>query len=278
MLLIATLAGLCWLDFHSRAPLVWLLPIALLLALAASSEFLHLVAGQAIRPLGAIVLAGNLLIVASNVVPIWLLDSTAYPTGRLAWPLMAMVLCTLAAFAGEMWRYEQPGKVTTNLATAVLALVYVGILMSFLVQLRAIPPNRTGMTLLLAVILISKFCDIGAYTVGRLMGRHKLAPRLSPGKTVEGGIGGLAFAALGAYLVLGVFAVHAWWQWLLFGLLIGAAGMLGDLAESLLKRDLKQKDSSVWVPGFGGVLDVLDSVLYAAPVGYLCWWVGLVGS
>jgi phosphatidate cytidylyltransferase len=67
------------------------------------------------------------------------------------------------------------------------------------------------------------------------------------------------------------------WGWLAYGLIVGVAGMLGDLAESLIKRDLGRKDSSDWMPGFGGVLDVLDSILFAAPVAYLCWALGLVG-
>ena len=103
---------------------------------------------------------------------------------------------------------------------------------------------------------------------------------MSPGKTIEGGVGGLLFAVFGAWLSLAVLwpamsrvtppTVLAW-QWLGFGLTVGVAGMLGDLAESLLKRDLGHKDSSDWMPGFGGVLDLLDSILVAAPIAYV-WW------
>jgi phosphatidate cytidylyltransferase len=136
--------------------------------------------------------------------------------------------------------------------------------------------------------------DIGAYTVGRLIGRHKMAPLISPGKTIEGAFGALAFSCLGAWLafqfVVPWTAEHSavamqwshpwslWWGWIVFGLLVGAAGMLGDLAESLLKRDVGRKDSSTWLPGFGGVLDILDSLLLSAPVAWACWFFGLVGS
>jgi phosphatidate cytidylyltransferase len=115
--------------------------------------------------------------------------------------------------------------------------------------------------------------DIGAYAVGRLFGRTKLAPVLSPGKTIEGSLGGLAFACAAAYFTFWAMAdsTPKRWGWLAYGLLVGTAGMLGDLAESLLKRDAGRKDSSTWMPGFGGVLDILDSVLLAAPVAYLCW-------
>jgi len=280
MLLIAVLAGLCWLDARSGTPLVWLLPVAVLLSLAASSELVHLLAKADLRPLAGVVIAGSALIVASSGVPIlwrsWHSEASADPATTLAWPLLALVVCVLAAFVGEMRRYENPGRVTINLAACVFSLVYIGVLMSFLVQLRGVP--RDGMTLLLALIVVAKLADIGAYSVGRLLGKHKLAPRISPGKTIEGAAGAMLFGALGAYLVLGLYLDHVWWRWLLFGLIISLAGMLGDLAESLLKRDLKQKDSSDWVPGFGGVLDILDSPLFAAPVAYLCWWTGLVGN
>ena len=114
----------------------------------------------------------------------------------------------------------------------------------------------------------------------------KLARRLSPGKTIEGLVGGLVFAWCGAWLVFAVLAPAvvesaalpiAWWKTALYGLVLGAAGVVGDLAESLLKRDAGYKDSSAWLPGFGGVLDLLDSLLVAAPVAYLLWAIGLFG-
>jgi phosphatidate cytidylyltransferase len=102
---------------------------------------------------------------------------------------------------------------------------------------------------------------------------------LSPGKTVEGAIGAVVFAILGAWFAItwltpritGGVAAEPVGGWIVFGFLVGIAGLLGDLAESLLKRDLGRKDSSGWMPGFGGVLDVLDSILLAAPVAYICW-------
>ena len=129
--------------------------------------------------------------------------------------------------------------------------------------------------------------DTGAYTVGRLIGRHKMAPLISPGKTIEGALGALAFSCLGSWAAFKWIVPlamkhpelqsHDTWRWIIFGLLVGAAGMLGDLAESLLKRDVGVKDSSTWMPGFGGVLDILDSLLLSAPVAWFCWASGLVG-
>ncbi|HEY2826642.1 MAG TPA: phosphatidate cytidylyltransferase, partial [Pirellulales bacterium] len=138
---------------------------------------------------------------------------------------------------------------------------------------------------LLSLIVVVKMGDPGAITVGSLFGRHKMAPKLSPGKTWEGAGGAMLFAVGGSWVVFhllrprlisGEIPAPALWQWICYGLLVGVAGMLGDLAESLLKRDAGQKNSSAWMPGLGGVLDVLDSILFAAPVAYLCWAAGLV--
>ncbi len=202
--------------------------------------------------------------------------------GRLAWPLLAMTLMLAVAFLGEMGRYQGPGGVTVRLALAVLCLVYVGGLLSVLFQLRYLGGNDSGLLALIALIAVVKGTDIGAYTIGRLFGRHKMAPVLSPGKTWEGAAGGLAFALVAAWLSIEVLGPRLVTRpvlpaggWIVYGLLVGSTGIVGDLAESLLKRDLGCKDSSRWMPGFGGVLDVLDSLLVAAPVGYLCWLAGL---
>jgi len=149
---------------------------------------------------------------------------------------------------------------------------------SFLVQLRWLPGSvERGTTALLLAIFVPKGCDIGAYCIGRLIGRHRMTPVLSPNKTWEGAIGGLltgmvvavALDRWGPDVALG-----PWWMEAGFGLTVGAAGMFGDLAESLIKRDCRQKDASQAVPGFGGILDVVDALLLAAPVAYL--WLATV--
>ncbi|HVC95046.1 MAG TPA: phosphatidate cytidylyltransferase [Pirellulales bacterium] len=285
---IAALAALAWLDQHASHPGTYLFPLALALSVAASGELLGLFAAREIRPVAWIVNGGNLLIVASNLGPLLFLGSggrSSDPLGTFGWPAAALALALLAAFASEMGRYTGPGRVTETLAAAMLAFAYVGLLLTFVVQLRLVDGGRVGVAALLSLVIVVKMCDTGAYTVGRLIGRHKMAPVLSPKKTVEGAIGGLTFACFGSWATLQWMAPaisHASrlpaqaWGWLAYGLLIGGAGMLGDLAESLLKRDLGRKDSSTWMPGFGGVLDVLDSILLAAPVAYLCWAFGLV--
>jgi phosphatidate cytidylyltransferase len=131
------------------------------------------------------------------------------------------------------------------------------------------------------MIAVVKSGDTGAYAVGRLVGQHKMSPLVSPGKTWEGAAGAILFAMLAAWLcltylpaALGVSDPLPSWYWVVFGPTVGLAGLLGDLSESLFKRDMGRKDSSTWLPGFGGVLDVIDAVLFAAPVAYFCWLAG----
>ena len=175
----------------------------------------------------------------------------------------------LAALVWEMAAYAGPGGVVRRIAGSILAVAYLGILPSFLLRLRWLP-EHSGLALALA-IAVPKAGDIGAYATGRVVGRTPMAPRLSPKKTWEGFAGGTLFA-IAAAVGLGQFAPvfrHGVPEAAAFGVVVGWAGVLGDLAESMVKRDAAVKDASARVPGFGGVLDVIDSVIFAAPVAYL---------
>jgi phosphatidate cytidylyltransferase len=134
----------------------------------------------------------------------------------------------------------------------------------------------SGAFLLIFTLAAVVLCDAGAYFAGRAWGRRKLAPKISPGKTVEGALGGVAAGTVAALLCKGTFDVF-WPElsrgmpWLLagaFGLVLSVAGMIGDLVESLLKRDAALKDAGHLLPGMGGVLDRIDSALLAIPVMY----------
>jgi phosphatidate cytidylyltransferase len=158
---------------------------------------------------------------------------------------------------------------------------YVGLLGSFIIQLRWFDGPYHGLLPLVFLVATAKGADTGAYTLGRIAGRHKLWPRLSPNKTVEGALGGLAAGVLAALAVAGLaryllkVPTLGWPEAAGFGLLVGSAAQLGDLMESMIKRDCARKDASDAVPGFGGVLDVLDSLLFAGPVAYGYWlWLG----
>jgi phosphatidate cytidylyltransferase len=291
---IAAMAALCLADGYrllNTLPGAWLFPLAILLAVLASGEMLWLFAARDFRPLPWVVYFGNVLIVASNAVPVfWPKLAAASILGRFGWSFCAGGVAVLIAFIGEMRRYERPGNVMLHLGLTVLSFAYVGMLLTFVVQLRIYVGNFQGMMALASLITVVKMGDSGAYTVGRLIGRHKMAPVLSPGKTWEGFGGAMVFAVIGSWIVFNwaapaisqsgasaIWPPTALWRVLLYGLIVGIAGLLGDLAESLIKRDMGRKDSSPWMPGFGGVLDLLDSVLFAAPVAYLCWAAGLVG-
>jgi phosphatidate cytidylyltransferase len=206
------------------------------------------------------------------------------PWERTPWAGVAgtIVGAVIALFLYEMAVFRTPGDVVVRLALAVWVVVYLALTTSFLAQLRWWPSSsggsdHRGLLALLLTIFVPKSCDIGAYFAGSLFGRHPLTPILSPKKTWEGLIGGLVFAALTAVVlnrvsdpgtagpILGDDGRAA-----AFGVSVGVAAVMGDLAESLVKRDRGHKDASRLVPGFGGVLDVIDSVLFAAPVAY--WW------
>jgi phosphatidate cytidylyltransferase len=188
---------------------------------------------------------------------------------------IAVCLAGMAMLLREAWVYREPGHATTSMAGGVLAVFYLGVLASFLIQLRW---QSAGLLALAMHIAASKCGDIGAYFGGRALGRTKLCPRLSPNKTVEGAVCGLVASVVGAIAVdaVGPVPVGRWFPMTflaagIFGLAVGVAAQVGDLVESLIKRDCQQKDASNIVPGFGGILDVLDSPLFAAPVGYFLW-------
>ncbi|MBA3937206.1 MAG: phosphatidate cytidylyltransferase [Planctomycetes bacterium] len=166
-----------------------------------------------------------------------------------------------------------------NVGAAMLGLVYLGVSFSLLMDLALLGapgnPGR-GTQLTLAFLATVKLGDVCAYFGGRAFGRHKLAPRISPGKTWEGFAASFVGAIGGAYMVCAISAATGaqqpfagWWQPAVWGLVLGPLGVAGDLAESCMKRDAAVKDSGAAVPGFGGILDILDALILAAPVAYL---------
>jgi len=299
ILIVAALLGLCWLDHWleraTEVPGIALFPVLAAFVVLAVREVLYLAAAGGVRPVPWVVYCGSLLVVTSSWVsaPCYrFAQNVQYDldTSPSDWTLFALAAGVILSFLAEMRRYERPGAATVNVAVAVFTMVYVGLLLSFLVQLRF----TWGIGALLSPLIVVKMGDTGAYAVGRLIGRRKMAPGLSPGKTIEGAVGAMVFGCLGSWATLQWLPTFQWlrwmfprttgdagrsgpwWGWIVFGLVVGVTGMVGDLAESLIKRDAQQKDSSDWLPGFGGVLDILDSAVLAAPVAYACWACGLV--
>ena len=167
----------------------------------------------------------------------------------------------------SVFLYRANPAVVEVIQKQAMGVVYIPLSLSFLVVIRHGPEGMTWIFLLLAIIFAG---DISAFYVGSYMGRHKLSPAISPGKTVEGAIGGLAANLLAG--VVGKFLflpAVAWGPALIFFLVAGIAGQAGDLFESEMKRSSKIKDSGGLLPGHGGFLDRIDALLFASPVAYL---------
>ncbi len=158
-----------------------------------------------------------------------------------------------------------------SMSTIFFGLVYVSWFLSFLIRLRtmALGTDLLNKQLVAYLILVTKSGDIGAYLIGIRLGRHRLIPRISPKKSVEGMFGGLAFSILVSLACIGFLPLFSLSHLLILGLGLGALAQVGDLSESLIKRDCAVKDAGKTLPGLGGALDMLDSLLFTAPTFYL---------
>ncbi|HZM89275.1 MAG TPA: phosphatidate cytidylyltransferase [Blastocatellia bacterium] len=240
---------------------VGLTTIAIVLALA---EFCGLAAKVGCKPQIGAAYAAALVVVASFVFEEPAL-AVAVLAGLSIWSLAAAVF--------------KPGDLKTSLVSVsatVFGVVYVALLASCLVGVRMIadtapraPVPHLAAKLLTTFFAIVMMTDTGAFYTGRMLGRHKLAPRVSPGKTIEGAIGGFLTAiAAGVLCKLTFFPEIPIAHVLVLGAALGAIGQIGDLAESLLKRGSNVKDSGNLLPGHGGMLDRIDSLLFCAPLLY----------
>ncbi|MEU1401220.1 phosphatidate cytidylyltransferase [Streptomyces sp. NPDC005728] len=180
----------------------------------------------------------------------------------------AWVAMALTALAVLVWRMTEPPEGYLKDVTAgVFAAFYVPFLATFVAMMLT---ADDGPWRVLAFLLLTVVSDTGAYAVGWRFGKHKLAPRISPGKTREGLLGAVLFAMVAGALCM-QFLINdgTWWQGLLLGLAVAASATLGDLGESMIKRDLGIKDMGTLLPGHGGIMDRLDSLLPTAPVVWL---------
>ncbi|MEV6963257.1 phosphatidate cytidylyltransferase [Streptomyces sp. NPDC051207] len=180
----------------------------------------------------------------------------------------AWVAMALTALAVLVWRMTEPPEGYLKDVTAgVFAAFYVPFLATFVAMMLT---ADDGSLRVLTFLLLTVVSDTGAYAVGWRFGRHKLAPRISPGKTREGLLGAVAFAMVaGALCMQYLIDDGTWWQGLLLGFAVAASATLGDLGESMIKRDLGIKDMGTLLPGHGGIMDRLDSLLPTAPVVWL---------
>ena len=187
---------------------------------------------------------------------------------------IAILLCTVPVLGfAQIRRYTDEDKSSlAPLAVTLFGIVYVALLLNVLQKIRYFP-DLEGHWWLMFFIVVSKMSDTGAYCTGQLIGRTKMIPRVSPGKTWEGFAGGIVFSMVAAWLFVhfadtpfkNVPLAHA----LGLGVVLGVGSVLGDLVESLFKREAGMKDSGSFFPSVGGILDILDSLLFNAPLMYL---------
>jgi len=281
--LILPMLGVFWLEDHANfgKPGLYVIPVALLITVLGISEVLLLLRAGGLSPSPwAVHLCGLLVIVAAGA-PLLSRSST----GHDGWLWLAIAVSASLAIMAivEMWRYKESGSSVINMSGGLFSILYVTLPICFLIQIRVDVPGRLALVGIISVIFVVKWSDAGAYFAGRFLGRHRMAPVLSPNKTVEGALGGIVVATVASWLYFRFIAT--WWMEspdeigsllsvLGYGFTLAIAGIAGDLSESLIKRDMHQKDAASWIPGLGGMLDVVDSLLWAAPLAYLWWTCG----
>jgi len=300
--LITITAILMWLDTTWSKPAgegLWLMPLLLFFALGTAWDIASLLrdSGRSIhRPL---VICGTAMITVSAAVPLfWPLAQATYPPdcpiGQLGWIVIAAIAAVFCSLLTEMRSYgrdeSEDSRTIERTCGAVFVSLYVGLPMALLIGLRSMNSGNWGLAALVTLIAVTKSADGGAYFAGKLLGKHKLIPRLSPGKTWEGLFGGIATATIVAFVCLtwlfpdstgGITASglsKPIWGALVLGPVLTLAGLAGDLAESLVKRACGAKDSGNWLPGLGGVWDVTDSLIAAVMPAFLCFSAGIGGS
>ena len=235
--------------------------VVCLLALGAAGEFFALAAARGIRPVWPTGLAAAGLAAAA--------PSAGGPEVALA----ALAVGGAGTLAVLALVGRDPGGALARAGLTALGAAYVGGLLAFSILLRQ---GSGGPMLVLAGALMTWAGEVAAFYAGRAFGRHPLAPSVSPGKTVEGAVAALAASTLAAAAGASTIWAGRPLSWALAGTCVGLAGQVGDLAESVLKRSLGAKDSGWILPGHGGVLDRIDSLLFAMPTLYGLVHLGLV--
>ena len=180
---------------------------------------------------------------------------------------ITLTICAMCSFMWVLFRGKQP--YIANVATTLLGMVYCGWFPLHLIFLRDLscPKYDSGLGFVVLMFTAILLTDVGCYYVGTKLGKHKLAPVISPNKTIEGSIGGMFFAILGA-VVIGLFIDLSWYMSAIAGVICTVFAQIGDLCESMLKRDAGVKDSGSSLPGHGGFLDRTDSFILTIPIMY----------
>lgn len=243
----------------------------------------HTPYGPVERP--ALLGCGFIMLAAATPV-YWPLSGSVYPVdcpfGKMGLPLFAGSLSLLGGFVWHMRTYRSGQNELIRSVLAGWIASYFGTCFAFAVSLRQIGTYNWGLYFIVGVIVITKFADAGAYFAGRSLGKNKLCPNVSPGKTVEGLLGGILVSIFISWIYFGFFGCRIYqtlhWPWyshIVLGLTLTLGGVAGDLLESIFKRDTGLKDSGNLLPGLGGLWDVTDSLLPGFVLAYLIYASGL---
>ena len=288
--LIVGMISLIRVDFWLGTPDVWGRPgiiLAILSAIVAALcgiEFGRMWQGQNRQSTITMASAAIAMALVAAAPVLWRDYPLDCPIGKFGWSIAGIFAAMLLSFAAELKTFQghsnQPGEVAGRIGRTMFMVSYLAMLFGVVASLRLLEQdNSLGLISIICLIATVKTSDAAAYFAGKSFGTVKIAPKISPGKTLQGTLaaplGGYFAAAIVIYIVsptlFGMTVDRPWWWVILYGVLVTFAGVLGDLAESLLKRDADCKDSGSMLPGLGGILDVLDSLVFAAPVSYLLW-------
>ena len=257
-----------WLEHPYLASV--LLLIAVLLA---QRELLKLLGSGDARSAGLVQLAAIVAFGGREAVAFGFLDVSASSLALATGMGLVIALMCDATFKLQQGASENDGVLVRRVADAAFAHLYIALPLGLLHELALGFPGGSGSRFIVCLILLSKCGDIGGYLGGTFFGRHRIMPRVSPKKSWEGAIGGLLLTFGAAFLFdalwPGIFSGLAGLSLLLFALAVNVATLMGDFAESMLKRSVGTKDSAALLPTFGGALDIVDSLVFAVPVAYL---------
>lgn len=265
-----SIAIVALLIFFSHVPLVnWLLVLTVAgLAGIGVWEYAQLAKAKGLEPASKMMIA----VAVSEVIAFYV--SIAYPQ----WSKLALLIIVLGFISFFVAHFRKTSDALLHIATEFFGVCYLAIPFSFMLAilhpLSQHAPIENGRWWLFYLIVVTKITDVGGYFIGKIFGKHPLAPQLSPKKTIEGALGGWVFAislSVAMSCLSEAYKIESFhlklFDAIWIGAVIGLLAQIGDLAESMLKRDAFVKDSNS-LPGFGGVLDMVDSLMFTSPVVY----------
>jgi phosphatidate cytidylyltransferase len=248
---------------HKRVRGTGVCILIILLVIATQFELSRLAAAKNLKIFRPVSIIGSILLASTWYWP-QLVETSARAHLSLVYLSLVLAFVLMALLLSQYIRYGTE-NLLANCGANCFSVIYLGLLSGFALAITI----DYGVWSLLMVIFVVKCSDIGAYAIGRPFGKHKFSPKISPGKTWEGMVAAIVTAMIVGLVFAVSFDIMVWWLAVIFGFCLAFAAQAGDLIESMIKRDAQQKDSAKNVPGFGGILDVIDSPLVAAPFGYL---------